>query len=281
MGGLDEPAPGVRWVPGLHASDTAAVNRAEYFRYIGRWSALFVPAVLAAAGVGGGGRVLDVAAGPGEAMLPASRVVGPGGRVVGSDISAAMMAAARSRLPRRTCLLVVADGQALPFADGCFDAVICQLGLMFFPDPAAGLREFRRVLRPAGRAGVCVISTADQTPMWGALAEALGVVLPRERTMLRLSFALADAARLRSLFGTAGYADVHVQRVVRSAVFSSFEDYWAGIEVGTGQLPQAYCGLAEDTRRWVREDVRRRLAHYQSDGRLVLPIEMLIAAGQA
>jgi ubiquinone/menaquinone biosynthesis C-methylase UbiE len=52
----------------------------------------------------------------------------------------------------------VADGQALPFADATFDAVLCQLGLMFFPDPARGLAEFRRVLRPRRRAAVCVIS---------------------------------------------------------------------------------------------------------------------------
>jgi ubiquinone/menaquinone biosynthesis C-methylase UbiE len=54
------------------------------------------------------------------------------------------------------------DGQALAFRDGSFDGVLCQLGLMFFPDPLRGLAEFRRVLRPGRCAAVCVISTADR-----------------------------------------------------------------------------------------------------------------------
>jgi ubiquinone/menaquinone biosynthesis C-methylase UbiE len=52
---------------------------------------------------------------------------------------------------------MAADGQVLPFADGTFDAVVCQLGLQFFPNPGLGLKEFRRVLRDGGRAGICVI----------------------------------------------------------------------------------------------------------------------------
>jgi ubiquinone/menaquinone biosynthesis C-methylase UbiE len=48
---------------------------------------------------------------------------------------------------------MAADGQVLPFADGTFDAVVCQLGLQFFPNPGLGLKEFRRVLRDGGRAG--------------------------------------------------------------------------------------------------------------------------------
>jgi ubiquinone/menaquinone biosynthesis C-methylase UbiE len=58
-----------------------------------------------------------------------------------------MLVGARDRLKNPLFCPVAADGQALPFRSGSFDAVICQLGLQFFPNPARGLAEFHRVLR--------------------------------------------------------------------------------------------------------------------------------------
>ena len=64
-----------------------------------------------------------------------------------------MVERARERLGGApNAIVAVEDGQSLTFADKSFDAVLCSLGLMFFPDPARGLSEFHRVLRPGGRA---------------------------------------------------------------------------------------------------------------------------------
>src|SRR4029453_3835422 len=138
--------------PGLHVAIGERVDRSAYDRYVGLWSRLFVPDVLAAAEVSAAHRILDVATGPGEAAAIALSKIGPSGLVVGVDISVAMLHAANSRFADQRFRPVAADGQALPFADGTFDAVICQLGLMFFPSPVRGLEEFRRVLRPHRRA---------------------------------------------------------------------------------------------------------------------------------
>jgi ubiquinone/menaquinone biosynthesis C-methylase UbiE len=82
--------------------------------------------------------VLDVATGPGEAASVALSQIGTSGLVVGVDISAEMLRAGSTRFTDGRFRPVMADGQALPFADGTFDAVICQLGLMFFPNPVQG-----------------------------------------------------------------------------------------------------------------------------------------------
>jgi hypothetical protein len=150
------------------------VDTAAYDQSTGQWSRLFVPSVLDAAGVDQGWRVLDVSTGTGEAALAIAPVIGASGLLVGADIAPAMLESARTRLRQAAFLPVAADGQALPFADGSFDAVICQLGLQFFPNPGLGLMEFRRVLRDGGRIAICVASTPDRVPLWGILAEVLG-----------------------------------------------------------------------------------------------------------
>ena len=199
---------------GFHAAPGRVVDTEAYDRYIGRWSRLFVPAVLAAVRVAPGQRVLDVSTGTGEAALMALPIIGASGLVSGADISPAMVAAARDRLNDPSFWPVAADGQALPFADGSFDAVICHLGLQFFLDPALGLLEFRRVLRLGGCAAACVISTPDRAPMAGILADAISRFLPEQRNILYLSFALADPKQLEQYWpapgsGTSVYSERH------------------------------------------------------------------------
>src|SRR5260370_20224196 len=100
---------------GLHAAPGRAVDTLAYDRYLGRWSRLFVPALIAAAEVSTGYRVLDVATGPGEAALMTLPVLGPSGVVIGADISPAMLDAARRRLDDPAFLPLAAHGPALSF----------------------------------------------------------------------------------------------------------------------------------------------------------------------
>jgi ubiquinone/menaquinone biosynthesis C-methylase UbiE len=271
--------PDPEWGPGFHAS-AGALDSDAYDRYVGRWSRLFVPAVVAAAQITRTDRVLDVATGPGEAAVGVLTVVDETGRVFGADVSMPMLEAARARLGSRLCA-VATDGQALPFGRGSFDAVVCQLGLMFFADPVQGLEEFRRVLHSGRWAAVSVLGTLEQAPVWGALAAALAESLPQHRDVLERSFSLGDAAKVQRLFAAAGFHDVQVHTVRRMAVFESFEEYWRPIEGAAGLLPQALRALGQDERHAVREGVQRRLREHQVGGRLELGIEVLIGAGRA
>lgn len=99
-----------------------------------------------------GGRALDVACGTGKLALELARRAGPGGRVVGLDFSANMLAVAATHAPGP--VYVRGDGLRLPFADRTFDAATVAFGLRNFADPVAGLAEMLRVLRPGGTAVV-------------------------------------------------------------------------------------------------------------------------------
>lgn len=271
----------VSWGAGLHARDGAPLDASAYWNYVGRWSQLFVPSLLDAARVEPGKRVLDVATGSGEAALLAVSRVREAGFVVGADISLPMLSAARGRVTGATFGAVLVDAHSLAFEDGCFDSVLCQLGLMFFPDPHQALLEMRRVVRRDGRVAACVVSSADRAPMWGVLAECLSQRLPEQARGLQLSFALADASRFQGMFAAVGLRDVRVERHSREAAIASFDEYWAPIELGAGQLPQAYLALPSADRHAVRDEVRARLSQYEVDGRLVMRVEMLIASGCA
>jgi len=265
--------------PGFHVRPGRAVDTSAYEGFTGRWSRLFVPSVLRAAEVQPGDRVLDVSTGTGEAAVAIMPVIGESGRLIGADIAPAMLDSARSRLPDRAFLPVAADGQALPFPNGTFDAVVCQLGLQFFPNPALGLKEFRRVLSRGGRAGICVISRPDRAPMWGVLADVLGRLMPAQRRVVHLSFSLADPPRLERLLIDAGFQDVRVECQTREGVFDSFDEYWQPIEAGIGSIPQTYLMLPDPARRAVQEEVRTRLAAFEDGGRLRMSVEMLIGSG--
>jgi len=267
--------------PGFHVRPGHAVDASAYEQFTGRWSRLFVPLVLEAADVQPGDQVLDMCTGTGEAAVAIASAIGPSGRLIGADIAPPMLECARDRLNEPTFLPIAADGQALPFADSCFDAVVCQLGLQFFPDPGLGLKEFRRVLRDGGRAGICVISSPDRAPMWGILAGLLGRLLPAQQQTVHLSFSLCDPARLETLLINAGFQQVLIERQTREDSYGSFDEYWDSIEAGIGSIPQTYLMLPDAARLEVRQTMRAKLAEFEADRRLRMSLEMLIGSGVA
>jgi ubiquinone/menaquinone biosynthesis C-methylase UbiE len=119
-------------------------------------------------------RVLDVAAGNGNATLAAAR---RGCQVTSTDYVAALLERGeeRARAERLNVSFQVADAEALPFADGSFDAVLSTFGVMFTPDQPKAAAELARVCRPGGRIGL-----ANWTPegFVGQMFKTLGQHLP-------------------------------------------------------------------------------------------------------
>jgi ubiquinone/menaquinone biosynthesis C-methylase UbiE len=226
-------------------------------------------------------RVLDIAAGTGIFAEAAAAAVGPSGHLVAADLSPSMLEGARRRLgalPNVT--FAVEDGQALSFPDGHFDAVACSLGLMLFPDPARGLAEFRRVLRPGGRCAVSVETTPERSFTTRTNA-AIGRHVPSRADAAARYHSLGEASRLRALFEAAGFEDVETATEARSYPFASFDAYFELMERGGAPTGLEYAALPEDVRRAVREDVRRGLEGDAETGRPVeVPVEILFGGGR-
>jgi ubiquinone/menaquinone biosynthesis C-methylase UbiE len=251
---------------------------AEYDRACSHVSAYFLPFLLRAARLGPGQRVLDVAAGTGIAAEAALAVVGAEGSVVTTDLSPEMVEKARQRLGKvSNASVAVEDGQALSFADESFDGVLCSLGLMFFPDPARGLAEFRRVLRPGGRAAVSV-NTAPSLSYNGRINVVVARHVPSLAEATRRTFALGETTRLQSLFGEAGFVDIETQTEKHSFVLPSFDAYYSPFERGGASTGQALASLPGEIRRAIREEVRHDLA--DTGGPIEVEMEIRIASGR-
>jgi ubiquinone/menaquinone biosynthesis C-methylase UbiE len=257
--------------------NTGAIGYDEFFGQVTR---LFIPALVEAAQLRDGQAVLDVATGTGVALEAALAVVGPSGLVIGGDVSPNMLEVARKRLANLPVRLAHFDAHDLPFADGSFDAVICQLGLMFFDDPERALREFRRVLRMGGRAAVSVNSTPESS-LFLRVGAVIARHVPAKAEIFTRPFSIRDSARLHGLFDNAGLQKVNVSEESRDIGFASFDDYFSGIEKGATISGQEYIILPEELRRRVREDVRHGLSLPSVDGAFSIEMKLLIGSGSA
>jgi ubiquinone/menaquinone biosynthesis C-methylase UbiE len=229
---------------------------AGYDRAVGHMTRQLIPPLLRAARLTPGMRVLDIATGTGIAAEAAAEVVGPSGQVVAADVSPAMVERARERLGGLpNVAFAVEDGQHLALPDESFDAVLCNMGLMYFPDPARGLAEFRRVLRPGGRAVVSNNTTPERSLISRVLV-IIGRHVPSKAAEAARLFSLGDEGHLRALFGAAGFEDVETATETLRIEFPSFDAYFGGVEQGAGNVGQEYMALPEQVRRAVREEAR-------------------------
>lgn len=259
----------------LSFKDEAA---AEYDRAFAHVTMHFMPFLLGAAQVVPGMRVLDIATGTGLSAEAALAAVGPSGHVTAADLSPAMVEKARARLSKSSKVSVsVEDGQALSFSDKSFDAVLCNLGLMFFPDPVRGLSEFRRVLRPGGRAAVSV-NTVVERSYNHQINVMIARYVPSLAESVTRTFALGEASQLQPLFNEAGFTDFETDTVRHTFVLPSFDAYYGPFERGGASTGQALAALPEEIRRAVREEARRDLV--DTGGPVRVEAEYRIASGR-
>ena len=172
-----------------------------------------------------GEAVLDVACGPGSVTRLAAARVGAPGRVIGCDLSLAMLEVARAKPAIAEGAEIEyheAPAESLPVADATIDVVTCQQGLQFFPDRPAALEEMRRVLRRGGRLGIAVWTEIDRQPPFRAAGDAIEAVLGVELAQRYRGagpWGLPDGERLLGLIEAAGFEGVRLSARVLPVSF--------------------------------------------------------------
>ncbi|HQZ06445.1 MAG TPA: class I SAM-dependent methyltransferase [Burkholderiaceae bacterium] len=266
--------------------DHAAAGWNAHTADIRAWLSRPTEAMCRMAGVAPGARVLDVAAGAGEQTMVIACMVGPQGHVFATDLSPAIVALARANMDNAGFGQVetrVADGEHLGVAESSFDAAVCRLGLMFFPDPLQGLRELHRALRPGGGACTMVFSRPDRNPcvtilMSTALKHAgLPAGDPFQPGGL---LSLGQPGRIDGLFRSAGFQDVATTAIDAVFHMRSADHYLEFIRSSASPIQGILGRLSPADAAAAWAEMRDRLDVYTTSDGWAGPNELLLTAGR-
>lgn len=219
------------------SSTYTATDAAAYERLMGRWSPSLAVPFIAFAGIADGDSILDLGCGTGSLAFALAARAEPS-RIVGLDIAAPYVAAARARARDPRLSFHIGDAAALDFPDGRFDRCYSQLALNFVPQPVRAVREMRRVTRPGGTVAAAVWDFAGgltyQRLFWDtAAARDPEAAKARAR---HYAAALTWPGELEAAFAAAGARDIQAASLTMRMVYADFADYWEPIAHAQGPV---------------------------------------------
>lgn len=159
--------------------------------------------------------VLETAAGTGVVTRAIASRLPEIAHITATDFNEPMLAHAKSKLPDDRVEWKQADALAMPFKVSSFDAVLCQFGVMFFPDKVRAYKEARRVLRPGGRFLFSVWDRISENEFAETVTDAMATVFPDDppRFLPRTPHGYHDVDRIRAELNEAGFENIAVDAV--------------------------------------------------------------------
>ena len=266
--------------------DKSAAGWNDHTPMVRAWLTSGTDAMLNMAGVGPGARVLDVAAGSGDQTLDIAARVGAQGYVLATDLSSAIVALAAANAASAGYSNVqtrVADGEHLGVDAGSFDAVVCRLGLMFFPDPLQGLREMHRALRPGGAVCTMIFAGPQTNPCVATLmstALELAGLPPKDPFQPGGLLSLGKPGHIDALFREAGFVDVATTAIDAPFRLPSAAAYLEFIRNSASPIQQILGRLNREAADAAWCEMERRLGRFETDEGWVGPNELLLTSAR-
>src|SRR3954447_1238188 len=249
-----------------------------YEDFFGPITTRLVGPLLDAAEVDCGARVLDVASGPGYVAAAAAE---RGAFVIGVDIAERMILLARRLHPQLDFRF--GNAEALPFADGSFDAVVANFLLLHVGRPERAAAEFARVLAADGRVALTVWDFPDQARFHGVLLDAMaeaGAGSPQDVPIGPPIFRFSDEQEFAGLLREQGLEDIDVRTVSFAHVEPSADALWRGLLGGTVRLSAMILQQTQDMQRQIRAAFDQIAQRYQVGAGLALPVSVKLASAR-
>jgi ubiquinone/menaquinone biosynthesis C-methylase UbiE len=179
-------------------------------------------------------RILETAAGTGVVTEALHRAL-PNAEIVATDLNPPMLEQAAQRVGAPNVRFQQADALDLPFDDGSFDLVVCQFGVMFFPDKVKGNAEARRVLRDDGRYILVIWDKVDRNLATKAAGSAVGALFPDDDAAFyeRIPFRYYEQEWIERDLRVAGFSEIEFDTVELRSRAASARDAAIGLTQGT------------------------------------------------
>jgi ubiquinone/menaquinone biosynthesis C-methylase UbiE len=211
-------------------------------------------------------QILETAAGTGVVTAELTRAL-PEAELVATDLNQAMLNVAETRVPPGQVRFRAADALDLPFEHASFDLVVCQFGVMFYPDKVKGNAEARRVLRDGGRYLFAVWDRIDRNGLSNLANETMREAFPDNppQFMVRGPFSYHEPEWIERDLRAAGFEQIEIETVNLSSRSPSAADAARGLcygspmgveleEYGPGALDEVFADLAHSARRYEGPD---------------------------
>jgi ubiquinone/menaquinone biosynthesis C-methylase UbiE len=215
-----------------------------------------------------GQTILDIAAGTGDLGFHVAERVGQEGRVISTDFAPEMVDVARRLGEARGLTNVeyrVLDAESTDLDEDSVDGAVCRWGYMLMADPAAALKETRRVMRDGCPLAFAVWRTPDRNP-WAAVP---GMTLVQRGHMPAPEpgapgiFALGEPDRIRELVTGAGFGEPELEEIAFEFRYTDFDDLWDALVRLAGPLARAVSALPDDERQATRAAMMENVAPYR------------------
>lgn len=220
-------------------------------------------------------RVLEIAAGTGVVTRELAHTLPPETALVATDLNQAMLDRAAAVGTSRPVEWRQADALRLPFDDAAFDVVVCQFGVMFFPDKPAAFGEARRVLKPGGTLLFNVWSRMDANPFAEISNDAAKHFLPANPPKFYLTpFGYADVERVEADLTLGGFGDVSHEIVRFDKEVRDWEHFAYGTIYGNPMIVDLRAGgiNPDDVWRWIAAKLQARFGKAPAK----MPLEAIV-----
>ncbi len=224
--------------------------------------------------------VLELACGTGRVTAHLVKLIAEDGKLVATDLNGDMIEVAKQNVDSYKVEWLVADAQELPFEAESFDHIICQYGVMFFPDKQKAFKEAFRVLQ---HGGIYLFNTWDDmefNPRTSIIRKIMEEMFATEAPefLKKGPYSFFDKEEIKKLMEAAGFKNIEIETVKKTSAYDDEDEFIKGFIDGS-PLAAFMMDKPGDEKTELRSRLRQALKEQAKDYGMSVPLQALVCSG--